>query len=37
MFASLSATDIESASSFSQIASVVRTPRLMPFSLKYLF
>lgn len=36
-FANPSATDIESASSFSQITSVVGTPRLIPFSLKYLF
>jgi len=32
-----SATDVESASSFSQITSVVGTPRLIQFSLKYLF
>jgi hypothetical protein len=36
-FANPSATDIESASSFSQITSVVGTPRLIQFSLKYLF
>jgi hypothetical protein len=36
-FANSSATDIESASSFSQITSVVGTPRLIQFSLKYLF
>jgi hypothetical protein len=36
-FANPSATDIESASSFSQITSVVGTPRLIQFSLKYVF
>ena len=36
-FANPSATDIESASSFSQITSVVGTPRLIQFSLKYMF
>jgi hypothetical protein len=36
-FANPSSTDIESASSFSQITSVVGTPRLIQFSLKYLF
>lgn len=36
-FANPSAVDIESASSFSQITSVVGTPRLIQFSLKYLF
>ena len=36
-FANPSATDIESPSSFSQITSVVGTPRLIQFSLKYLF
>jgi hypothetical protein len=36
-FANPSATDIESASSFSQITSVVGTPRLVQFSLKYGF
>ncbi len=36
-FANPSATDIESPSSFSQITSVVGTPRLIQFSLKYSF
>ena len=36
-FANPSATDIESPSSFSQITSVVGTPRLIQFSLKYAF
>jgi hypothetical protein len=36
-FANPSATDIESASSFSRITSVVGTPRLIQFSVKYLF
>jgi len=36
-FANPSALDIESQSSFSQITSVVGTPRLIQFSLKYLF
>jgi hypothetical protein len=36
-FANPSATDIESPSSFTQITSVVGTPRLIQFSLKYLF
>jgi hypothetical protein len=36
-FANPSATDIQSQSSFTQITSVVGTPRLIQFSLKYLF
>jgi hypothetical protein len=36
-FANPSAADIESQSSFTQITSVVGTPRLIQFSLKYLF
>jgi Carboxypeptidase regulatory-like domain len=36
-FANPSATDIESPSSFTQITSVVGTPRLIQFSLKYAF
>ena len=36
-FANPSSLDVESASSFSQITSVVGTPRLIQFSLKYLF
>jgi Carboxypeptidase regulatory-like domain len=36
-FANPSATDIESQSSFTQITSVVGTPRLIQFSLKYSF
>jgi hypothetical protein len=36
-FANPSSTDIESPSSFTQITSVVGTPRLIQFSLKYLF
>ena len=36
-FANPSATDIESASSFTAITSVVGTPRLIQFSLKYAF
>ncbi|HLK34772.1 MAG TPA: carboxypeptidase-like regulatory domain-containing protein [Terriglobales bacterium] len=36
-FANPSATDIQSPSSFSQITSVVGTPRLIQFSLKYSF
>jgi hypothetical protein len=36
-FANPSALDIESQSSFSQITSVVGTPRLIQFSLKYMF
>ena len=36
-FANPSAVDIESPSSFSQITSVVGTPRLIQFSLKYAF
>ena len=36
-FANPSATDIQSPSSFTQITSVVGTPRLIQFSLKYLF
>ena len=36
-FANPSATDVESQSSFTQITSVVGTPRLIQFSLKYLF
>jgi hypothetical protein len=36
-FANPSATDVESPSSFTQITSVVGTPRLIQFSLKYAF
>jgi hypothetical protein len=36
-FANPSALDIESPSSFTQITSVVGTPRLIQFSLKYAF
>ena len=36
-FANPSAVDVESQSSFTQITSVVGTPRLIQFSLKYLF
>jgi Carboxypeptidase regulatory-like domain len=36
-FANPSATDVESPSSFTQITSVVGTPRLIQFSLKYSF
>ena len=36
-FANPSATDVESPSSFTQITSVVGTPRLIQFSLKYGF
>ena len=36
-FANPSATDVESPSSFTQITSVVGTPRLIQFSLKHSF